>query len=44
MSQGLMCLTCRKYIHSPPVQTVNEEWRCTCETPRPSWDGKTETR
>jgi hypothetical protein len=43
MSDGLMCLTCRRYIHSPKHgQLVRLEDACACVTPKPSWDGKTE--
>ena len=34
MSQGTMCLTCRKYI-------TPAEWGCKCAHPTPSNDGKT---
>lgn len=34
MSEGLMCLKCRKYLG-------NEESHCACPEPEPSWDGKT---
>lgn len=37
MSQGVLCLTCRRYITS-------EEWGCQCAMPVPSEDGKTPIR
>ena len=41
MSDGLLCLTCRKYIVAKPV---HPEWCCQCPKPAPSWDGETLAR
>lgn len=41
MSYGLMCLKCRRYINTPR-QPVEAAWCCVCDTPRPSWDAKTD--
>lgn len=35
MSEGIICLKCRLYIEA------DETWRCKCQTPLRSQDGKT---
>lgn len=37
MSEGLMCLKCRRYI----VDLAVNRDACRCAVPVPSWDGKT---
>jgi hypothetical protein len=40
MSEGLMCLRCRKYIRCQEQPNVGQP--CQCHEPIPSWDGKTQ--
>jgi hypothetical protein len=40
VSDGVMCLRCRRYIHSA-TQEVSIRDRCVCDVPEPSEDGVT---